>query len=343
MTTPSNGLAVLIGRFQPFHNGHLELLRRALAIAPRAVVVLGSSHRARNPKDPFTWQERAQMLADALDAADRERVTCVPVRDYYDDTRWTAAVVEAVSAHAPEADPVTLVGHAKDASSDYLRRFPHWRMEACERASAADATEVRRILFETDDENAAQAQLRNLVPAPVLPSLLAWRRAPWFADLVQEHRALLKYKAAWSAAPYAPTFVTVDAIVQAAGCVLLVQRGGFPGRGLWAMPGGFLDGRERLLDASLRELHEETGLQVAPERLVDVHVFDHPERSLRGRTITHVHRFDLGAGAPSRVTGSDDAMDAAWIPVGELAAMEERFHEDHFHILDAVLGLSPGP
>lgn len=52
-------VAVLIGRFQPFHRGHVVLLQRALVSAPTVVLVLGSSFQARNAKNPFTWEERA--------------------------------------------------------------------------------------------------------------------------------------------------------------------------------------------------------------------------------------------------------------------------------------------
>ena len=72
--TESHDWSVYIGRFQPFHLGHLALLQRALSLAPRCVVVLGSAHQARTPKNPWTWQERAEMIRLALSAADRDRV-----------------------------------------------------------------------------------------------------------------------------------------------------------------------------------------------------------------------------------------------------------------------------
>ena len=63
------------------------------------------------------------------------------------------------------------------------------------------------------------------------------------------------YKARWRTAPYAPIFCTVDALVQTGGHVLLVRRGGYPGKGLWALPGGFLEPRERLLQGGAPGLH----------------------------------------------------------------------------------------
>ncbi|MNT46818.1 Bifunctional NMN adenylyltransferase/Nudix hydrolase [compost metagenome] len=62
-------------------------------------------------------------------------------------------------------------------------------------------------------------------------------------------------------------------------------------------------------------------------------VFDHPERSLRGRTITHVFAFHLPHTALPTVQAGDDAAAARWVPIRELAALEAQMFEDHFHVL----------
>lgn len=74
-----------------------------------------------------------------------------------------------------------------------------------------------------------------------------------------------------------------------------------------------------------------------------VAVFDHPDRSQRGRTITHAHYFDLGDAPFPAVRADDDAMQVEWVPVEKLAAMEEEFFEDHFHMLDHFLVLTTPP
>ncbi len=71
-----------------------------------------------------------------------------------------------------------------------------------------------------------------------------------------------------------------------------------------------------------------------------VAVFDHPDRSQRGRTITHAHYFDLGDRELPAVTAGDDAQGAQWTPIEQLPGMEDRFHDDHFHMLDHFLGLT---
>jgi bifunctional NMN adenylyltransferase/nudix hydrolase len=69
-------------------------------------------------------------------------------------------------------------------------------------------------------------------------------------------------------------------------------------------------------------------------------VFDHPDRSQRGRTITHAHFFDLGDRELPDVQAGDDAGAVRWVPVAELPSLEDRFHDDHFHMLDHFLGLT---
>jgi bifunctional NMN adenylyltransferase/nudix hydrolase len=134
----------------------------------------------------------------------------------------------------------------------------------------------------------------------------------------------------------------VDLVLQCAGHVLLIQRAKDPGQGLWALPGGFLEPRDTLLQSALRELEEETGLRLLPETLAGafrgVAVFDHPDRSQRGRTITHAHHFDLGDRELPEVQGADDAAQARWVPLAELPALETQCYDDHFHILERFLG-----
>lgn len=338
-------LAVLIGRFQPVHLGHAALIAKALESAEKVAIVLGSSFQARSPKNPFTWQERSAMLDLCLTEEDRRRVTCVPVRDYYNEGRWVAAVRREIAKLAPGDASIALVGHFKDATSSYLNAFPGWKLIAVPRAGAVDATAVRRVLFAADAAQRAFPALAGLVPQGILQYLQTWSKQPAHVQLVEEYAKVERDKAAWASAPFPPVFVTVDAVVRAAGAVLLVKRAHHPGRGLWALPGGFLDQRESLLQAAMRELREETMLTLADPQLAaalqSVAVFDHPDRSLRGRTITHAHFFDLGELAPPDVTGADDAAHAEWIQVTALAGMEDQLFEDHFNILDHFLGLTP--
>ena len=358
--------AVYIGRFQPLHNGHLALLRRCLALAPLCIVVVGSAYQARTPKNPFTWTERAQLIMDAMLPEDRARLRILPMRDYYNLQRWTSAVRQGVadllaqeglaaegfaeegvaSAGQPQPASVVLVGHFKDPTSDYLSNFPGWALGSVDRIFAVDGTQLRDHLFRGANEG-FEVNLEGIshqVPVATVQFLRAWLQGPHFDRLQNEWQMLYDYHRAWSRAPYPPVFVTVDAVVHCAGHVLLIRRAHAPGVGLLAVPGGFIEQRETTLQSCLRELQEETHLAVPEDTLRHSlkanAVFDHPDRSLRGRTITHAFFFDLGEGELPSVRADDDAQAVEWMAADQLLAVEDQFHDDHFHMLDHFLRLT---
>jgi bifunctional NMN adenylyltransferase/nudix hydrolase len=255
-------------------------------------------------------------------------------------------VAEAVKADGGAADArIGLVGKDKDASSYYLQEFPQWDLLDVRHTETLSATELRRYLFEANQLNShgGLMLIRANVPGPVFDMLDAFRKnSPAFKQLVAEHQFIDTYRAAWADAPYPPTFVTTDAVVVHSGHVLLVRRRAEPGKGLWALPGGFVGQGEGLLESCLRELREETRLKipvpVLKGSIKGEQVFDHPERSQRGRTITHAYHFEFPAGELPEVRGGDDADKARWIPVSEALEMSPQLYEDHLHILEFFLG-----
>lgn len=328
-------VAVVIGRFQPFHYGHLALIEHALEVAPRVVVVVGSAGAARAVKNPFSAQERSAMIAESLAPEQRARVSFAAVRDYYDEPRWASAVQRAALG-----ERVALVGFRKDDSSSYLGSFPEWREHALPRQAPIDGTELRRSYFSCA-KGELRAELREAVPPAVARRLLDFQQTPHFERLREELAALDASRAKYGSGP----FVTVDAVVTHGDRLLLVERAHAPGRELLALPGGFLEGSERLLGAALRELLEETQLSCSTAELRaalrGVAVFDHPQRSQRGRTITHAHYFVLPpGGAPPSVEGADDARSARWLKIADIPSLTEQLFEDHYHVIDHFLGVS---
>lgn len=96
--------------------------------------------------------------------------------------------------------------------------------------------------------------------------------------------------------------------------LLLIRRGGPPFKGAWALPGGFLEGRETLEDCARRELREETGLDV--EALREVGSFSDPDRDPRGRVVSIA--FWTMINEDVDVEAGDDAADARFFPINEL-------------------------
>ena len=81
---------LFVGRFQPFHRGHLELVRGVTASDPsrRLLVVIGSAERSYTWENPFTAGERFEMVVRALDEASVSGVDVVPVPDIDRHALW---------------------------------------------------------------------------------------------------------------------------------------------------------------------------------------------------------------------------------------------------------------
>jgi ADP-ribose pyrophosphatase len=97
----------------------------------------------------------------------------------------------------------------------------------------------------------------------------------------------------------------------------MVKRGNQPGRGIWSVPGGLVKVGERIQDAALREVREETGLRVGIDSIFDV--VDHITHDSNGRVHYHYVIVDfLGHPIRGRLKASSDSADARWIHINDL-------------------------
>jgi 8-oxo-dGTP diphosphatase len=127
--------------------------------------------------------------------------------------------------------------------------------------------------------------------------------------------------------------LTVDAVALRGDRVLLIRRGRPPFRGMWAFPGGFVEQREFVERALLRELREETGLTAQEIRLLGV--YSGPDRDPRKPTTSVAF---LVRGLSGRLRGGDDAGDARWIAVRDASPLAF----DHARILADALAARRG-
>jgi bifunctional NMN adenylyltransferase/nudix hydrolase len=329
-------IGIYMGRFQPFHAGHLKTVLLALESCRQVLLILGSHRVAPNIRNPWSSEERIQLIQSCLPVSERQRVQFLSIRDWlYSDNLWVAAVQQQVNEviHAQDANPtIALFGHHKDQSSYYLNLFPQWTLVETGNHDNLNSTQIRAAYFAQPSQI-----LETALPKPSIKFLKQFQKCDRFSLLCQEQQFIQSYQQAWAVAPYPPTFVTTDAVVVQSGHVLMVRRKEMPGKGLLALPGGFLKQDESLLSGMLRELKEETRLKVPipvlKGSIVDSRVFDNPGRSLRGRTITHAYFLQLTPGELPAVRGNDDAAKAQWITLADLYSLEAEIYEDHLQII----------
>ena len=95
-------IGFLIGRFQPFHLGHLEAIKFALSKVEHLHVGIGSSNKSHEKKNPFTADERKKMMLSSIDNELQKNLSIHYIPDVNDHSKWTHLVDEII----PEYDVV---------------------------------------------------------------------------------------------------------------------------------------------------------------------------------------------------------------------------------------------
>jgi bifunctional NMN adenylyltransferase/nudix hydrolase len=342
VTMKKYDIAVFIGRFQPFHIGHMKVIERALAVAENVLILIGSIDTPRSYRNPFTYDERVDMIADTFQVY-RGRMQFTGIQDYtYNDTLWIEQVQYAVEDYSKlflglEEPKIALIGHNKDNTSFYLKLFPQWDSIEVESDDNISGTNIRDLYF----SNYINFGTMVLLPKAVMDFLFQFMETTEYKNIAEDYLFVDKYKSAWSSAPYEPIFVTVDACIIQSGHILLIKRKARPGKDLWALPGGFLKPDEKIIDGMIRELREETKIKVPVPVLKGSikkkEVFDDPNRSSRGRTITHAFLIELPPDVKlPEVKGSDDAKRARWWPLNMVK--NNMMFEDHISVIQNLTG-----
>jgi nicotinamide-nucleotide adenylyltransferase len=95
-----NGL--LIGRFQPFHLGHLDALRFALSKVDKLWIGLGSSNKPLQKNNPFSAEERKEMILSSIDESMKPRIQIYFIPDLENHIKW----IELIDTLVPKFDTV---------------------------------------------------------------------------------------------------------------------------------------------------------------------------------------------------------------------------------------------
>ncbi len=337
-----SSLAVVIGRFQIVHDQHVYLIREAMKVSEVTLVLVGSVNTPRTPKNPFTQEERHRMLSLVFeDEIASGKVHLSGIEDYVRDSRWEEEVVEIVQVYLQvlQLDKVTLVGHSKDESSYYLKSFPQFSYQEIPARSKTNATSIRSAFFEH--------RVLEEVPVIVSDYLNSVRmNSDWFQQIKEEYRynkveqcKLLDHY------PYKSSLnvSTADTVVSCFGKHLLVKRKDSPYKGCWALAGGHKDSDETYLQAALRELVEETSLDLTGYEVNAEKMFDKvgrdPVCSKNSMCYFITFNQEKYKQTPPVVVALDDAVEVGWFTTDELINMKEVLAFDHYEMLDYFLNL----
>jgi nicotinamide-nucleotide adenylyltransferase len=150
----------VVGRFQPFHKGHLAVIREILGQCDDLIVVIGSAEESHTEKNPFTAGERYQMIVSSLSARERARVHVIPVRDVNRYSVW----VNHIESYVPPFDVV--FSNSELTRSLFAQSGYNVRKTKAYNAKVYSATEIRRRIVSGESWS-------DLVPAPVARTLRA--------------------------------------------------------------------------------------------------------------------------------------------------------------------------
>ena len=88
--------ALFIGRFQPFHKGHLHVAKSLSKKYDEFVIGIGSSQEKNTKNNPFSYNERKVMIAKTLKNNNIQNFKIYQIPDLYDDYRWTAYILKKI-------------------------------------------------------------------------------------------------------------------------------------------------------------------------------------------------------------------------------------------------------
>lgn len=137
--------ALFIGRFQPFHLGHLSVVKKLIEQYDELIIAIGSSENAQEDINPFSCHERFEMILETLKAEsiDLSRIHIIPIRDIHDDDKWVAHVQELCPSF-----------HASYSGSEYIRslfikaNIPTFDVN---KIIDIDATQIRKDITENTE------------------------------------------------------------------------------------------------------------------------------------------------------------------------------------------------
>jgi bifunctional NMN adenylyltransferase/nudix hydrolase len=348
-------ITTFIGRFSSVHYGHLDVIKKAFEKSNIVLILIGSSGQARTPKNPFTFEERKDMLykavrdelgisRDATTDKHGRHLYILPLYDHpYNDSLWIKEVQDKVIGVHNEfmedglldkSAKYHLTGADRDESTKYLHMFGTFftkeLLEEEDHDFELSATKVRDIMF-----SEGRIPDSSMIPKGTSDFIAKFMKTNTYKNMVDEY----KYYKSYDPSKYKVIVQTVDTAVIQSGHILVCIRDNFPGKGLWCLPGGHLEHDELLVDGAIRELKEETKIGLSDAQLYGSiktqKPFDHVGRSLKCRVITNlfVLKLDDSKPLPKVKAQKGEVAKVIWMPISEALSNTDKWFDDHLSMV----------
>jgi len=135
--------ALFIGRFQPFHNAHLSDIKLILKECNKVIIAIGSSQESATKENPFSYEERKEMIERTLKAHKILNYNIIPIPDVNDDEKWVDHVKEII----PEFDTV----YTGNDFTEKLFKEKNIEVRKIKLIPKINATEIRKRIIQGND------------------------------------------------------------------------------------------------------------------------------------------------------------------------------------------------
>lgn len=170
---------VYIGRFQPFHVGHISCINQVLDKIDKLIIFIGVTVGGeRTTKDPFTFIERRNFIKESLDI----QPIILPVSDYNDIVKWSDKIKEIVR-NIVEDNKVYLLNYKKDQSTYYVDYFKEFEHIMLKQIIDINATDIRNLYYRDDE-------YKNNIMLPVIEFMEGFKNSEYFDELKYKYIVL---------------------------------------------------------------------------------------------------------------------------------------------------------
>ena len=154
MRSDYDNFSLVVGRFQPLHKGHMDVIRKCAEESEHLTIGIGSAQYSHTPENPFTAGERYMMINKTLRDEGIDNYSIVPIEDLNRYPVWVSHVVSLVPPFKRVYSNNPLTRRLFQEAGFEVRASPLYNREIF------SGTEIRRRIVNNEE-------WRSLVPAPV--------------------------------------------------------------------------------------------------------------------------------------------------------------------------------